>query len=333
MYSTDWIGLPYRAVNVSAEASAVSRAAGGLRFYLLARKLYDRRAILSPDILNRQLEGRDLPPPARFAIIESTMKTITRYRSACRFAYTLPALGLALIATGCGSNAPSAGNGASPPPPPGPDDNVPSATPLPKELAKPAAGKGNVQGKVLFNDKPAANIEVVLSEKFNQFLGGASGKTYTARTDKNGDYVIKNVPPKEYEGLTAKVFDTNMVIFIKSGIINARKYTVEANKTIFVDPTHLFKSDLKVTAPKAASTVKQAAFAWQAYPGAAYYKISIYADDIKSTSGVYGERVDGTSYKPAKPMQNGGYRVEVEAYNSNDRKLSEGPDGYKFRVG
>lgn len=58
------------------------------------------------------------------------------------------------------------------------------------EKVKPASGTGNVQGVVLYNSKPAENIEVKLCEKFNQYFGGCGGKTYTARTDKEGEYVI-----------------------------------------------------------------------------------------------------------------------------------------------
>lgn len=257
----------------------------------------------------------------------------------------LPVLSLA---PGCRNASPPTGNAAAPVANPAasttsdnhaaaPSSSQPeggqSAEPAPKELVKPAVDKGNVQGKVLFNDKPAANIEVTLSEKFSPFLG-ASGKSYTARTDKNGDYVIKNVPPKEYEGLTARVFDTNSVIFIKSGFVSAKSYSVERGKTLFVDPTHLFKNDLKVLSPKASATmpVKSAVFKWQAYPAAAYYKVSLYPDDLKNTSGVFQQRVDDISYQPDKPLPAGGYRIEVEAYNANDRKLSESPDQYKFRI-
>src|SRR3982074_1634818 len=80
------------------------------------------------------------------------------------------------------------------------------------EKVKPAAGTGNVQGKVLFNGKPVENIEVKLCETFNRFLGGCDGKTYTARTDKDGVYVIANVEPKTYEGLLARVFDTDSYV-------------------------------------------------------------------------------------------------------------------------
>jgi hypothetical protein len=257
--------------------------------------------------------------------------------------WLIPVLSVAPLLHGCGTTtAPSSSTGTASDNSANPattssssasGSNEADATPLPKELVKPASGKGNVQGKVLFNDKPAVNIEVTLSEKFSPFLG-RSGKSYVARTDKNGDYVIKNVPPKEYEGLTARVFDTDSVIFIKSGFVEAKKYNVEAGKTLFVEPTHLFKSDLVITAPKAASTMasKQAAFKWKSYPDAAYYKISIYPDDMKSSSGVFQERVDGTSYQSEKPLPAGSYRLEVHAYNANDHELAESAEQYKFRI-
>src|SRR5258707_5890268 len=116
------------------------------------------------------------------------------------------------------------------------------------EKIKPVPGTGNVQGKVLYNGKPVENIEVKLCETFNRFLGGCGGKTYTARTDKDGDYVITNVPPKVYEGLLARVFDTDSYIFATSGIagLSANKYEVLADKTLFASPTNLYKGDLKL---------------------------------------------------------------------------------------
>src|SRR3954451_6111986 len=121
------------------------------------------------------------------------------------------------------------------------------------EKVKPAPGTGNVQGKVLYNGAPVENIEVKLCETFSRFLSGCGGKTYTAKTDKDGDFVITNVPPKEYEGLTVRVFDTDSYVFETTGIagISSEKYNVVADKTLFVRPTHLFKGDLQVTNPKA----------------------------------------------------------------------------------
>jgi len=204
------------------------------------------------------------------------------------------------------------------------------------EKIKPAPGTGNVQGRVLYNSKPAENIEVKLCETFNQYFGGCGGKTYTARTDKEGEYVITNVEPKVYESLLAKVFETDSSVFATSGIagISSTKYDVTADKTLFITPTHLFKGDLKLLNPKAGAKVsaQNLALKWEPYPDAAYYKFSIYADDASATSPYIGERVEDTSFALDKPMQKGTYRWQVSAYNGADKKLSESSRDIKFTI-
>ena len=204
------------------------------------------------------------------------------------------------------------------------------------EKVKPAAGTGNVQGKVLYNGKPVENINVRLCETFSRFLSGCGGKVYTAKTDKDGDYVITNVPPKEYQGLTVSIFDTDSYVFATTGIagISATKYNVEADKTLFVNPTHLFKADLKLTNPKAGSSIsgQEVEFTWDAYPDAAYYKLTLTPDNHMSESRYVSQRVDGTSFKATKPLEKGGYRWKVEAYNSADRKLAESSDDITFTI-
>ena len=204
------------------------------------------------------------------------------------------------------------------------------------EKVKPAPGTGNVQGKVFYNSKPAVNIEVKLCEEFNQFLGGCSGKTFTAKTDKDGEYVITNVPPGTYQSLLARVFDTDSSIFATTGIagISAAKYEVAADKTLFVRTTHLFKSDLKLVNPKAAEKVssKGLELKWDSYPDAAYYKFSVSPNDHMVTSPYVNKRVDGTSFSLDTPLEKGTYRWKVEAYNSDDRKLAESADGIEFTI-
>lgn len=204
------------------------------------------------------------------------------------------------------------------------------------EKVKPAPGTGNVQGKVLYNGKPVENIDVRLCETFSRFLSGCGGKIYTAKTDKDGDFVITNVPPKEYEGLTVRVFDTDSYVFATTGIagISATKYNVVADKTLFVAPTHLFKGDLKPIEPKAGSTVsaQNLELKWEPYPDAAYYKLTLYPDDHNITPPYINERVDGSSFKVNKPLEKGIYRWTIEAYNSSDKKLSETPDDYRFTI-
>ena len=204
------------------------------------------------------------------------------------------------------------------------------------EKVKPAPGTGNVQGKVLYNGKPVENIEVKLCETFSRFLSGCGGKIYTARTDKDGDYVITNVPPKEYEGLTVRVFDTDSYVFATTGFggISATKYNVVADKTLFVDPTHLFKGDLNVVNPKSGSVVsgQDLEFKWDAYPDAKYYKLTVTPDEHLSESRYTNQRVDGTSFKATKPLDKGSYRWKVEAFNAQNRKLSETSDDITFTV-
>ncbi|HST53631.1 MAG TPA: hypothetical protein VLJ61_16595 [Pyrinomonadaceae bacterium] len=204
------------------------------------------------------------------------------------------------------------------------------------EKMKPSPGTGNVQGKVLFDGKPVENIRVKLCEKFNQYLGGCDGQTYSAQTDKDGVYVVTNVAPKVYEGLLAYVFDTNAYIFQTAGLggLDTAKYEVTADKTLFVRPINLFKSDLKTLSPKAGSKVsaQNLELKWDAYPGAAYYKFSVHSDDLAVTSPYVDERVEATSFSIDKPLQKGTYRWQVEAYNSADQKLAESADDVKFTV-
>src|ERR1043165_761356 len=189
------------------------------------------------------------------------------------------------------------------------------------EKVKPAPGTGNVQGKVLYNGKPVENIDVRLCETFSRFLNGCGGKIYTAKTAKDGDFVITNVPPKEYEGLAVRVFDTDSYVFATTGFggISATKYNVVADKTLFVDPTNLFKGDLKPVSPKAGSTVsgQDLELKWEPYPDAAYYKLTLYPDDHKITPPYIKERVDGASFKVNKQLEKGTYRWTIEAYNSS----------------
>ena len=218
-----------------------------------------------------------------------------------------------------------------------PDDKgvIHSGTGTEKE--KPAAGKSNVQGRVLFNSQPAPNIDVKLCEKFNQFLGGCQGQTYTAKTDGNGEYLIKDVPPGIYEGLIAKVFDTPYFVFATSGFIGSAKYELDADQTFFAPDSNLFKSDLKLESPKAGAKVaaQNLEVKWESYPDAAYYKFSINADSGSGAETNYdyiNKRVDGTSYVLDTPLKAGTYRITVNAFNSNDVKLAESPDDMTFTV-
>jgi len=223
----------------------------------------------------------------------------------------------------------------TPPVKPNADGTIPSGTGVEKE--KPSAGKGNVQGKVLYNGRPAEGIEMKLCEKFSQYLGGCSGETFIAKTDAAGEYLIKDVPPKTYEGLIAKVFETDYYVFATSGIVQSAKYKIDEGQTFFAPDTNLFKQDLKLMNPKAGAKMagNNIEVIWNAYPDAAYYKFSIFADSSTGATTEYdyiNKRVEGVSYVLDKPLSPGSYTCRVEAYNGSDIKLSQSADDIKFTV-
>jgi len=252
---------------------------------------------------------------------------------------------LAALAVGCkfsktlNSNS-NSGNSNTPrsktqPAEPNADGTISSGVGVEKE--KPEAGKGNVQGKVFYNEQPAAGTEVKLCEKFNQYFGGCQGETFLTKTDSKGEYLIKNVPPRIYEGLIVKVFDTPYYVFATSGIVQTAKYKIEGDQTFFAPDTNLFKNNLKLLSPKAGSKIDASNIEvkWDSYPDAAYYKFSIFADSSSGASTDYdyiNKRVDGLSYVLDKPLSPGLYTCKVEAYNSNDVKLSQSSSDIKFTV-
>ena len=203
-----------------------------------------------------------------------------------------------------------------------------------EEKVKPAAGKGNVQGKVLYNDQPVEGIEVKICEEFSTIMGvKCTGKTEQTTTDKDGVFVLADLEPKTYGGLTAKVFKADYFVYPQEGIMTAQKFAVEADKTIFARDIHLFKDDVKITNPKAGAKVdaKNLELKWDAYPDAAYYKISLYPD-AGGLPPLSNERVDEPTYAVTEELTNGKYRIRVEAYNAGDRKLAESSNEIKFTV-
>lgn len=203
-----------------------------------------------------------------------------------------------------------------------------------EQKQKPAPGKGNVQGKVLYNDQPVEGIEVRICENFSTIMGiRCDGKTQTTKTGADGVFVLADLDPKTYGGLTAKVFKSAYYVFPQEGIMTAQKFSVEADKTIFARDIHLFKDDVKITSPKAGAKVdaKNLELKWDAYPDAAYYKVSLYPD-AGGLPPISGERVDEPTYAVTEELTNGKYRIRVEVYNAGDRKLAESSNDIKFTV-
>lgn len=256
----------------------------------------------------------------------------------------VPALLLTMLALGCNfsrktksstNSSDTSNSNSAPSTKTNSDGTLSSGTGVAKE--KPAAGKGNVQGRVFYNEQPVKDVEVKLCETFNQYFGGCGGETFKTTTDAQGEYLIKDVTPRVYEGLLVRVFDTPYYVFATSGIVQTAKYKIEADQTFFAPNTNLFKHDLKLLSPKAGAKLAPAGIEvkWDTYPDAAYYKFSIFADSTSGAQTDYdfiNKRVDGVSYVLDKPLSPGAYSIKVEAYNSNEVKLAQSADDIKFTV-
>jgi hypothetical protein len=202
------------------------------------------------------------------------------------------------------------------------------------EKVKPAPGTGNVQGKVVFDERPAVGVTVTLCEDFDQYLNGCSGQQYKAQTDSDGVFVVTDVPPKTYAALTVAVFDTNNYEYAQSDILTPQTYKVTAGQTLFADTTYLYKSDLQLVNPMAGARVSGTALTlqWQAYPDAAYYLVSIDSSGTQPDP-LSDQRVSSTSYALTSPLPAGTYTWTVEAYTTKDHELAQSPDGVNFSVG
>lgn len=195
---------------------------------------------------------------------------------------------------------------------------------------KPAAGKGNAIGRVLYNGKGAANIEVQLCEKIG-FIGGCTGKSFQGKTDKNGFYVIDNVTPGNYS-LAVRVFSSNKFVYPTSGILSAATFPIEKDKSLDIRTVNLWKVDLKTKSPKNGTTVNTGSpkFTWKSYPDASNYKV-----EVRPKSGgaeMMKMETSETSVAAEKPLLNGDYQWTVEALNAEGVKIAESAEPSNFKV-
>lgn len=201
--------------------------------------------------------------------------------------------------------------------------------------ATPESGKANVQGKVLFNGEPVPGVEVKLCGDFNNFSGKCGGETFKTKTDDAGEYLIANVSPGVYGGLLVRVFNTDSYVFATKGIgIMSAKYKFDADSTYFAPVTNLFKADLKLLEPKANASLAGTGvkIKWDAYPNAAYYRLSVNPEVYDSDSSIGAERVEGAEYTVNKILKPGKYYVTLVAFNSADTKLSELKERVPFTI-
>lgn len=218
---------------------------------------------------------------------------------------------------------------------PTPDDDpkgefLTSETGTPRAVPKP--GKANIQGKVFYNLEPVPNIEIKLCVTPNMFAD-CIGEKHTAKTDASGEYLFTDLEPRTYGGLFVRVFNTKDYVFTgRYGF--AQKINAKADETFFVPLTSLFKGDLKVLNPKRDGKVDGAnvEISWESYAGAGYYILELMQFGKGNVYHLTNERSNGTSYKVAKRLPDGQYRLRIEAFNPAGVKIAQAGNGIQFSV-
>jgi len=219
---------------------------------------------------------------------------------------------------------------------PAPTTAAPTTLPPLIPPSNPSSGKGNIIGKVYWNDNPLKGAEVKVCEKFSTF-GGCSGKEYDTKTDDEGVFFINNVNPGEYVVL-AKYPGEELWTYRTEGF-SAAKDEIIAGETCYVYKLDTIRSDLILKSPKNNANVEISTpiLEWQPYGGAEYYEVTLMYTTLSESLLLGGERQTYTSSfdtgeKLPNPLQPGEYTWWVEAYNKNGTKLTQCRDHYYFVV-
>lgn len=133
-----------------------------------------------------------------------------------------------------------------------------------------------VRGKVLVNsngETPMGGVGVYLRDKNNLNYSLGAEEQYQSVTDKNGEYVFKNVPPGSYQlgfGFTFEQIDG----FALS--MPANPWIEVDDKNVVAQDSHI-NSLIEIHQPVNSEeiTEDQLQFSWEAVEGAAYYNISV----------------------------------------------------------
>lgn len=199
--------------------------------------------------------------------------------------------------------------------------------------ATPKPGKANIQGKVVYDLKPAAGVQVKLCVERNMYAD-CIGEKHLTKTDDAGEYIFTDLEPKEYNTLFVRVFDTDNWIFSgKDGGLTAQKIKPEPDTTFFVPLTSLFKTDLKVLVPTKSSKISgdDLTFKWEAYPNAKYYVLELLNFGTK-TYPLNKVFVSDTSYVVPANLPAGGYRLKIEVLNAAGEKIAQAKNGIEFSI-
>jgi len=199
------------------------------------------------------------------------------------------------------------------------------------DIPQPKSGTGSIAGRLLWNEAPVAGTQVKLCEQMDM-INGCQGQQFSAVTDKNGIYLLANVTPGDY-ALVFHSLDTNEWVYVTSSYIDAKKFTVEADKTVTLEDQNMVKYDLKPVSPVDKAQVSEAkpSLKWDAYPGAAYYNVYV-SPDGELANILNLDNYTQTDISPDQALLACDYVWKIEAYNEHGIRIAEYDDYFHFSV-
>jgi alpha-tubulin suppressor-like RCC1 family protein/uncharacterized RDD family membrane protein YckC len=222
--------------------------------------------------------------------------------------------------------------GPAPTPRPG-AGAAPTATPPAAQAATavptaqpPAGGEGAATGRILWNDQPFPGVTVKLCVNWGM-IGGCKTTEYTAVTDGDGRYTITGMPPGEYDFATRLPDQSNETGWLGLSV------KVQAGQTTAVRDVPVVKYDLRLLSPGDNETVTTTTptLSWEAYPGAASYKVYVASSETYETV-VSFERVAAAQYTFAAALKPGKYYWRIYAYNAGRTEIAQSVSSFDFTV-
>jgi hypothetical protein len=180
----------------------------------------------------------------------------------------------------------------------------------------PAGDPNTATGRILWNGQPMAGVTVTLCTDWGMF-GGCDSQEYSAVSGSDGSYTISGLPPGEYDFVTKIPGQDNETGWLGFNI------TLVDGQSVTIRDANVIKYDLKILSPNDNQTVTSntPTLTWEAYPGAAYYKVYV-------AEAVMFEQVTAAQYTFSTPLAPDKYYWSIDAYNSNGIEIAESSGQY-----
>lgn len=212
------------------------------------------------------------------------------------------------------------------------DDPTPEPTPITKSVITEffAEGEGDLNGRVLWNNAPVADLQIVTCQDLSSYAG-CGDEQFTTRTDGEGRFAFSALPAGKY-GLGTRGWNGSELHYLSGDYTLPAEIAVSADSTIEAPDWHLYKTDIKPTYPiyDEAVAVGRVTLAWEPYPDAAYYEIYLTMD--KGDAIFVRERVNGESVSAELLSVNCDYTWDLDAFNADGHKIAQTPGFFDFRA-